>query len=253
MKTLIIVYMIILAVTFWAMPVSAQDLREGLIGYWKLDETSGEIASDSSGKGHDGTFVGDPKWLAGKIGGALEFDGDDYVNMDGYKGPLEGPWTIACWINTTGAGDMDIVSWGTEGGGLKVEFRLNEGRLRVEHGNGNIRGDAQLNDGQWHHGVAQRPEGVTIKGVLFYLDAEPLAIFAIGNGDNPFITTEGVDFNIGRSGPRGDRYFIGMLDDVRIYNRVLTQEEIALVMAGEGAAVEFSDKLATRWGVLKTR
>jgi hypothetical protein len=33
---------------------------------------------------------------------------------------------------------MDIVSWGTEGGGLKVEFRLDAGRLRVEHGNGEL-------------------------------------------------------------------------------------------------------------------
>lgn len=254
MKTLSVFCVFVLAVTFWAMPIFAQDLREGLVGYWKLDETSGTTARDSSGNGHDGTFVGDPQWVDGKINGALELDGtDDYVNMDGYKGIMESPWTVACWIKTTAGGAMDIVSWGTEGGGLKVEFRLDEGLLRIEHGNGNIRGDAITNDGEWHHGVAQAPEGITIKDVLFYLDGALLPIFAVGNGDNPFNITEGEDFNIGRSGPRGDRHFTGMIDEVMFYNRILTQEEIARVMEGEVLAVELGDKLATKWGVLKTR
>lgn len=149
---------------------------------------------------------------------------------------------------------MDIVSWGTEGGGLKVEFRLDEGRLRVEHGNGNNRGDALVHDGQWHHAVAKLPEGATtVKEVLFFSDGEQLGVFQIGNGDNPFKIAEDKDFNVGRSGPRGDRYFNGLIDDVKLYTRALTKDEIVQAMDPEPESVEAKGKLATRWGMLKAR
>ncbi len=57
-----------------------EDVTADLAAYWKFDETSGTKAIDSSGNGNDGTLVGDPKWVAGRFGGALEFDGNDYVD-----------------------------------------------------------------------------------------------------------------------------------------------------------------------------
>jgi len=54
----------------------AQD-DPNLIGWWKLDETSGTVAADSSGYGNDGTVVGGGPWVSGYIDGALDFDGDD--------------------------------------------------------------------------------------------------------------------------------------------------------------------------------
>jgi len=208
------------------------DAITGLEGYWPLDND----AQDFSGNDRHGTIIGDPQFVAdGVFGGALDFDGDDYIIMEGYKGILSPPWTLAAWIKTTAAGDLDIVSWGTEGGGLKVEFRLHDGRLRIEHGNGNNRGDAEIHDGEWHHGAAVLPEEGVMNDVLFYLDGEPLDVFQIGNGDNPFITAEGIDFNIARSGPRGDRQFIGVLDEVRIYSRLLSQDDIHDVMETSAA------------------
>ncbi len=47
----------------------------GLVGWWRLDEGSGTTAYDSSGNGRHGTLLGNPQWVTGKIGGALEFDG----------------------------------------------------------------------------------------------------------------------------------------------------------------------------------
>ena len=195
-----------------------------LAAHWLLDGNF----SDSSGHGLHGTAMGEPTFAAGKVGQAISLDGiDDFVEITGYKGILQSPWTLSCWINTATAGAMDILSWGTEGAGLKVEFRLHDGRLRIEHGNGNIRGDAQVHDGNWHHAVALLPEVGVMEDVIFYLDGELLGVFQVANGTNPFITTEGIDFNIGRSGPLGDRYFTGMIDDVHIYDRALPQEEIA--------------------------
>jgi len=48
-----------------------------LVAHWKLDEGSGNTVYDSSTSGNDGTFAGDPQWVAGYYGGALEFDGTD--------------------------------------------------------------------------------------------------------------------------------------------------------------------------------
>ena len=42
------------------------DLKNGLVGWWKFDETKGKVAKDSSGSGHDGKLSGDPKWVSGK-------------------------------------------------------------------------------------------------------------------------------------------------------------------------------------------
>ena len=52
---------------------------DGLVGWWKFDETNGTIAYDSSGNGNDGNLTNGPTWATGKIGGALGFDG---VNAD---------------------------------------------------------------------------------------------------------------------------------------------------------------------------
>jgi len=60
------------------------DKRSGLVGYWKLDEGSGSTSVDSSGQGNDGTLSpatgGQDKWVTGKRGNALNFDGsNDYI------------------------------------------------------------------------------------------------------------------------------------------------------------------------------
>jgi hypothetical protein len=63
--------------------------RAELVGWWKLDEQSGAIAHDSSGKGNDGALLGGPVWAAGQIDGALQLDGvDDYC---GSTSPTRGP------------------------------------------------------------------------------------------------------------------------------------------------------------------
>ncbi len=70
-----------------------------LAAYWKFDDGSGTTAFDSSGNGNDGVFVGDPKWVTGKLGGALEFDGDDYLNCgNGTSLQIRDAITIAFWF-----------------------------------------------------------------------------------------------------------------------------------------------------------
>ena len=57
-------------------------LLNGLVAWWKFDETSGTVAYDSSGNGNDGNLTNGPTWTDGKIGGALSFDGhNDRVKL----------------------------------------------------------------------------------------------------------------------------------------------------------------------------
>ena len=59
--------------------VLASAAQADLVGWWRLDDGAGTTAADSSSGGNDGTFVGSPQWTAGKVGGALSFDGGDHV------------------------------------------------------------------------------------------------------------------------------------------------------------------------------
>ncbi|MEX1087409.1 MAG: hypothetical protein WEC58_02675, partial [Candidatus Paceibacterota bacterium] len=53
----------------------------GLTGYWSFDEGRGTVAGDFSGQGNDGTFVGNPEWGEGRVGGAIDLSDDfsDYI------------------------------------------------------------------------------------------------------------------------------------------------------------------------------
>jgi len=64
-------------------------VKADLIGHWTFDEGAGTVAADSSSYGNDGTLGGDPQWVDGILGGALELDGnDDYVAIDGIADDL---------------------------------------------------------------------------------------------------------------------------------------------------------------------
>ena len=56
---------------------SAKIDSKSIVGVWLFDEGSGKTARDSSGKGNDGELMNNPKWVSGKFGKALEFDGKD--------------------------------------------------------------------------------------------------------------------------------------------------------------------------------
>ena len=205
-----------------------------LLGWWKLDNDGFAAVVDSSGFDHHGTLRGDPQWVDGYDSGALEFDGSgDYVNIDGYKGILaadgvQHEFTVAAWIKTTADGEM--ITWGTDTSTQRMTFRVHDGRIRVEHGSGNMRGEANVNDNEWHHIAAVVPQDAAIKDLTFYLNGEVDKYRTILNPDNKFNLTGTADVNIGRRATSADRYFTGLIDDVRIYDKELTQEEIKQVI-----------------------
>ena len=70
-------------------------------GWWRFDDGAGTTAADSSGNGNDGTLSGDPQRVAGKVSGALQFNGvDDFVDIPHAEIlTVDNEVTVMAWIN----------------------------------------------------------------------------------------------------------------------------------------------------------
>ena len=207
----------------------AADAQEpGLVGWWRLDGN----ANDSSGDNNRGTLAGDPQWVAGQVGGALNFDGaDDHVDCG--NGPslnITGQITITAWIYPTGTGSSTLPrivdkSDGTGGAtpGFKLYLRSADNYVFTLSAGGiffNSGGSANLNT--WNY-VAFVVTGTQWKLFLNGVWEEWSQSAIVSSSTNPLF--------IGNS-PAGPRHFQGMIDDVRVYSRALTAEEVADAMRG---------------------
>jgi len=213
-----------------------------LISWYKLDETSGLTAADSSRSGHDGTVNGGAQWVAGWRDGALQFNGSNaYVDCGNEAGAdVTDGVTVAAWINADTFGDWrGIITKGMEaspyamqtwGGGL-LRFSGNWGTVTGGTGTGTWNSAGAMPTGEWvHAAIAVGSEALT-----FYINVVPEEIsidLEFGTVNEPLIL--GCDF------PGGDEYFDGIIDDVRIYNRTLSEVEVQAVMLGLGSDIASS-------------
>jgi hypothetical protein len=222
-----------------------------LIGWWKLDEGFGAVAVDSSGKGHDGRFVGEPLWVDGFSGTALEFDGvDDYVLCAERSGtnpgvyPKElmpaGGFTVACWVKLHQfAYFSSFVGNGLDTGDDECGFFLynygwvgESGRdfglaIRTETAMNYVETPNIYETGTWYH-LAATYDG---RNVIIYVNGAvsagpqsvggPIRWISRASGNYPERFAIGVWLD-----PGYDLWVDGVIDDVRYYNRVLPDAEI---------------------------
>ncbi len=216
-----------LAVASHGQPVTL-DTDPNLVGWWKFDETAGNTAVDSSGHKRDGTLKGDLTFdkgsAPGKVGRALRLDAKDaMIEIKDYKG-IGGtrPRTVAAWIKTT-ASKGEIVSWGKEDFGQMFTVGYIRGRTGITPRGGYLYMNAETHNDQWHHiaVVVQKAELPNLHdNVKLYLDGAPAEIHDIGLLDLwPIQTGQELNVRIGRG-------FKGLLDDVRLYDRALSEEEV---------------------------
>ena len=208
----------------WLGPGGCSDL--GLVGHWKLDENIETTAADSSDFSRDGVVFGEPIWQpqGGRIDGALELDGfDDYVEVPGFTG-LTGNAARTCtaWIRTPEV-NGEIVSWGEMGvpGHRWIVVIDPAGLLRVEVGAGAVVGSTFLNDNNWHH-IAVGFEGTTTDDIRLYVDGQRDALSQVSSQTVNTSSLDNVKIGV-FSGML--RHFNGLLDDVRIYDRALTDQK----------------------------
>ncbi|MHC4489789.1 MAG: LamG domain-containing protein, partial [Planctomycetota bacterium] len=217
----------------------AKGANPDLLVWYKFDETSGSIAHDSSGNGHDGTLNGDPKWVPGQINGALDFGGDDdYVIDDDAGEYMNGlsALTVALWIKSdvtgtdsgfiifeapSGVDDRDI-RYDADGGG--GDLNLIKYGITSTGGNPEDESSRNVQTTDWQHIAMVWSSGnqleLYINGVL----DTPTEIAAAATG-----TLTGYDMvMVGKGGKdeSATEGWDGLVDDVRIYGRVLTAEEI---------------------------
>jgi hypothetical protein len=222
---------------------------DSLALYLEFDDPN-TIALDSSGKERNGIVSGYPNRVAGYdslSNGALEFSGNDSIQISDYKGVAgKHPRSCAMWIKTTAAStDMVLMSWGKEAAGQKWQLLIsdsNEIALDVE--NGRVSGTTTINDGNWHH-VAAVFEGngtINIRDIKLYIDGVQEATSCSNYMTTlPDVNTElDGDVCLGASGGAVPRYYRGTMDEVRIYSRALRPGEIQQMAEAAGPAAHWT-------------
>ena len=195
---------------------------------WNLDEGSGTVATDTSGNGRDGTFTGDPQWVAGHdSAGALHFDGvDDYVIHSLPGNQTYAAFTIAVWVKADDIVQADLAAvfsshspGGATGAGFQIDMSAGGQVYQIRpNSSGGVFGNATTD---WVH-LAVVCEGTSAQ---LYYQGDPTNEATLASSlFNEF--TMGVNRN--RS-----RFLAGTIDNLRVYDHALTAAEILGTMEGK--------------------
>jgi hypothetical protein len=207
-----------------------------LLGYWKLDESLGITAADSSGNGNHGTLVGHPTWrpTGGWLAGALDFDGRSYVKVERPKGFNFAPnsFSVSAWIyprETRGSWhaimeyDRDTINGNRFGIWLD-----DQGRFHFRVGSNTWHSAQSLVPDQWY--LVTATFDAATKAMNLYVNGVQDGSATYQKG---FVTPTLATLILGARGTADDEFFKGLLDDVRVYNTALSTEDV-LMLAGVG-------------------
>jgi len=239
--------------------IDAQLPLDGVVSYWSFDRGAivGGTVEDLLGD-NDGELDGGPKSVLGKVGEALEFNGQNFVHIPGtgsleFAGATE--MSVAVWVNSdndspvqgivdgccgTIVAQRDANGWALRfdgrNAGQEMEFIVQPGW----QGDGGF-GAPKFAKGEWHHLV-----GIVADDKMFlYVDGQMEKEMAY-NGP---MSTDGSETEIGHASDGG---FVGKIDEVMIYNRALSAGEVKQIFEAEGLSVHAEGKLASYWGQIKT-
>ena len=220
-------------------------------GVWLFDEGKGQAAKDFTDNGNDGEFDG-PKWIDGKFGKALEFDGspkyvtiehNDLFNFE------DDDFTVGCWMNSENK-DAYVIIKRNGGAGfwaMSASIDRDTGFFIFEGGGQHIDdGKTDIVGKGWHHTVAVRKKGV----VSLYVDGKKETERNIGaTMDSPAAL---------KFGGWGSENLVGGLDEVFVTKMgVALEEEDIQLLVEEGwetaLAISAKGKLATTWAILKAQ
>lgn len=196
---------------------------EGLVGHWKLDETTGSLAADASSQANHGTVNAGIR-TEGVYGRGLQFTGSGYVNVPHDTSlQTQNSVTVAAWIYLDDAtGNQNVVQkgsnyalWEIRSGGTPYNTMQINGSWRMFP----YSVTAGEFVGRWRH-VAFTYDG---NQVVTYLDGAIDSVVP----QTGYMTTDTRWLGIGTNGDWGDARFRGKIDDVRVYKSVLTPGEIS--------------------------
>lgn len=156
-------------------------------------------------------------------GSAFVFTGSNALEVPGYTGVNgAGKRSVALWIKPSSLSTSGLVHWGDSGSFSRSSFKLqNTGVLRFEYQGGGHNGVTNVVDGTWHH-VAYTYDGDTIKLYVDGIEDYSISGITLKTG----VSGE-TDINIGSQ--LEGAFYEGLMDDVRIFDTVLTPEEIKVL------------------------
>jgi hypothetical protein len=225
---------IVLAVLFSALPVYGS-LTDGLVAYWNFDETSGETAIDSAGT-NNGTLYGDATRVSGILNGGLRFSGNGYVNVPSSSSlNINGnAITISVWYKPstsnvfTNSNSQMVCKWydGESSYSLGYSSGSNQIWLAIDAtNNANAYSSISVDIvNQWYHIVG------VYDGTQQIVYVDKIAGTPVANSGNIDITSRSLRIS-GYSSGSGYSPLNGTIDDVRIYNRALSADEVAQLYA----------------------
>ncbi len=210
-------------------PATTNTLDAGLVAYYPFNGD----AADQSGNGHDGTVLGGLTYETnGIVGGAAVFNGSNAKIQVPHADDLnlDGPFSIACWVKSDGtspaSGLLAKIQSSSPRNGYILAANLTaisaDIKMNINKNWPAVKGTAastnSVLDSNWHHITATYDE----ENLTLYLDGQMEAQTAYTNG----LTVNTLPLYIGWDPYGSDRYFNGQMDEVRIYNRVLSESEI---------------------------
>ncbi len=235
------------------------EVTPNTVALWHMDEGEGDVIHDASGNGYDGAISG-ARWVKGRIGKALAFDGeDDYVDLDQHAGKLDfyAPATISLWFKSDedaiqGSGFLWSLGERVERG-IDKHFVINLGETTSALENEQV--SIAIQDLSHRHVYYASPSRLWIAGgptwhqltvvvdgsrTRAYFDGEELALTDRYGGSvasNTGKYGEGLTAGQVRMGMLHDdhgarNFFKGIIDEVAIYNRALSGEEILVQYSG---------------------
>jgi ferric-dicitrate binding protein FerR (iron transport regulator) len=191
-----------------------------LRAHWKLDEGSGRIAVDATGLGNDATLKEKTEWSAGKFGGGVECRKAGFFLSAFQGGPPATSFTAAFWILHDDLDDWQDVYFSTQGFSIVREGNLERGRIRVmfrsDETSPNLAVNGVVRPGEWLH-LALAWDGQTAR---LYRNGLEVGSSRVTGVMPSFVTVS--------MGSEVD----GKMDDVRLYRRSLSPDEITKVMTG---------------------
>jgi len=242
-----------------------------LLGWWTLDEGEGKTAVDWSGHGHHGAVLGEPPWVEGVDGGALDLEygnTNDGVSAEAFD-VAGGAITLAAWVRPESFSQNDgriitkasgtstndhlwMLSTVASGSDYVLRFRL-----KTDDGQDTatlVASSGALTTGEWAHAAA------TWDGAAMVIYKDGVEVGRGAKGGAAVATNPGLKISIGNhfSGTTGARPWDGLIDDVRVYDKALTADELAEAMRGNplvawdpepahNATVDIESVTALRW------
>ena len=219
-----LLFCLVISASFFSGSLIADSSIPGCIAYWNFDESSGDIAYDSSGNGNDATLINGPVRTES---GTISLDGiDDYVSTPFIINPADGPFSVFAWVkggNLTGAIISQADPIQANGVGRAWLYVSANGTLSTAlHAvyAETLIPDTQWDTEFWHH-VGFVWDGqkrhIYLDGIVIAGDSNSIGSLESSNG-SMFI---GAYKNLG-----ADYFWDGEVDNVSIYNRSLTPAEI---------------------------